>query len=132
MPVDEPQRHLICYDVADPKRLNRVHRFVSKRAVALQYSVFVAECRASDLETLLQSVETLIKRTEDDVRVYPLPRRAAFATMGRAALPDDVMYVDATAWNTAMNGDLRTRNLSETGIPGNRARKPKNGGKMRR
>lgn len=111
---DVPRRYLLCYDIADPKRLTRVHRFVSKRAAPLQYSVFIAEMTPFVLDRLLASVAALIKHMEDDVRVYPLPDRIRFATLGRSALPDGVIAVGIGAWNAALNGGLPLGDTSES------------------
>lgn len=111
---DQPRRYLVCYDIAHPRRLQRVHRLVSSRAVPLQYSVFLAEMSAAALDRFLAAVDTLIKRAEDDVRVYPLPDRAPFATLGPGALPNGVIAVGPGAWNAALNGDLRSPTSGET------------------
>ena len=34
-------RYLVTYDIADPKRLSRLFRFMKKQGVPLQYSVFL-------------------------------------------------------------------------------------------
>lgn len=111
---DTPCRYLVCYDIADPKRLTRVHRFVSKHAAPLQYSVFMAEMNASALDLLLACVAGLIKQVEDDVRIYPLPDSIQFATLGRSSLPDGVIAVGRGAWNAALNGELPLRDDSES------------------
>ena len=102
---DARRRYLVCYDIADPKRLNRVHRFVARRAAPLQYSVFLVEMTAGALDMFLASVDNLIKRAEDDVRVYSLPDRTSFTTMGRGTLPDGVIAAGAGTWNAALNGE---------------------------
>ena len=36
-------RWLVCYDISDKKRLGRVFRFLKKKGVPVQYSVFLVE-----------------------------------------------------------------------------------------
>ena len=69
--------YLICYDIAeDPKRLNRVARYLEKFACRVQYSVFVGSFFEHSLEGVLRDLERIIDPRKDDVRCYPLPERA--------------------------------------------------------
>lgn len=43
MSTGRPVLHLVCYDIRDPKRLLRVHRFLRSQGFPLQYSV--SPCR---------------------------------------------------------------------------------------
>ena len=64
---------LVCYDIADPGRLNTVHRIVSKSALMLQFSVYYLRASEDGLDNLLDSLVRSIKHKEDDIRVYPIP-----------------------------------------------------------
>lgn len=83
--------YLICYDIADPKRLSRVHRRLKKSGLPLQYSVFTVLLRKRQLLALLESLEELIDAGEDDIRCYPLPERLAVNLAGRQLFPEDVL-----------------------------------------
>jgi CRISPR-associated protein Cas2 len=85
--------HLIAYDIADPKRLNRIARFMTKHAIRVQYSVFVADLDRAELEELLHELEGLIDLRLDDVRAYPLPLSGEVALMGRQIFPEDIMLL---------------------------------------
>lgn len=85
--------YLIAYDIADPKRLNRVARFLTKHAVRVQYSVFVTDLKQTELEELLHDLEELIDLHLDDVRAYPLPASGEVALMGRQIFPKDIMLL---------------------------------------
>ncbi|HPE60793.1 MAG: CRISPR-associated endonuclease Cas2 [Thiothrix sp.] len=75
--------HLVCYDIRCPKRLARVHRFLKKRAVPLQYSVFLVRLNREQRGWLLQQLERLIDARADDVRVYPLPQKPDWCALGK-------------------------------------------------
>ncbi len=43
MPSAKPTTWLVCYDISDPRRLQRVHKTISRHGIPLQYSVFLIE-----------------------------------------------------------------------------------------
>lgn len=81
---------LVAYDIADEKRLVRLHRYIKKRAVPVQYSVFLMRATHPAMERMVSEMEELIERARDDVRVYLLPSRIDVETRGRQPLPDEV------------------------------------------
>ncbi len=94
--------YVVCYDIADPKRLNKVHRYLSRQGIALQYSVFLLFTHSVGLQRVLTSLRGRLDEREDDVRAYPLPARLDYVHRGRAlfpvgvdlrgmAIPDDLM-----------------------------------------
>lgn len=85
--------YLIAYDITEPRRLNRIARYLSKRAVRIQYSVFAAELSRAGLEDTVDGLRTLIDPRRDDVRIYPLPRSGQVALMGRQLFPDDILLL---------------------------------------
>lgn len=82
--------HLICYDIADPKRLGRVHRFLRKQALPVQYSVFIAYVAPRTLAGILAGINEFIEPREDDVRCYTLPSEVDIVEIGRHMLPEGV------------------------------------------
>ena len=78
---------LICYDIADPRRLRRVFRELQDMAWPLQKSVFLAEVTASDLEALLDRLEQRIDPGEDRLQVFFLREPERSPRLGLAALP---------------------------------------------
>lgn len=93
MPQNTPKLHLLAYDIADPVRLQRVHRAVRQIGLPLQYSVFLVPARAAELDALLRELHALIVDAEDDIRVYPLPARLEAERFGRQRLPDGLTLV---------------------------------------
>lgn len=81
---------LICYDIADPKRLGRLFRFLKKHATPLQYSVFLFTGSDRQLDRLMMQAALLIDAKADDLRAYPLPRLGFKARLGRALLPEGI------------------------------------------
>lgn len=84
------QTYLIAYDIADPKRLARVHRYLSRVALALQYSVFIARLTDRQRDKVITALSRLIDPGADDVRVYPVPVNPEWRWIGSRPLPEDV------------------------------------------
>ena len=83
--------YLIAYDIANPKRLSRVHRALKKQGLPVQYSVFTVVMKRKALSRLLTSINELIHPVRDDIRCYRLPERTEIKTLGRQFFPEDVM-----------------------------------------
>lgn len=64
--------YLIAYDIRQAKRLRRVHYFISKRATALQRSVFLITDNTAAINDISQGVLSLAKTEVDDIRLYPI------------------------------------------------------------
>lgn len=90
MADNAPRLHLICYDIADPRRLNRVHRCLTRHGIPLQYSVFLVYAHKTGLQAVLAELRALIDHRKDDVRAYPLPRKVDYQHLGRQLFPDGV------------------------------------------
>ena len=86
----ERRNWLVAYDIADPRRLARVHRFLKRRAIPVQYSVFVLHADTFTLKSVLDGIANLIAPVEDDVRAYHLPKRCEVAMLGNQSLPEGV------------------------------------------
>lgn len=65
--------YIVCYDIRDRRRLQRVHRSVVRAARRLQWSVYYFEGGRASLLQLIHEIEQLMSE-EDDLRVYPAPR----------------------------------------------------------
>jgi CRISPR-associated endonuclease Cas2 len=64
--------YLLAYDIREQRRLQRVHRYLSKQGIPMQKSVFFIFANTKALRDVIDGVEALIHRREDDVRVYPI------------------------------------------------------------
>jgi CRISPR-associated protein Cas2 len=83
MALNERRTWIIAYDIRDKRRLVRVHAYLRKRAVPLQYSVFVARATANAIRGVLEGLREIVDEGVDDVRIYQLPGRPSVATLGR-------------------------------------------------
>lgn len=93
MPANKRTLYLLAYDIADPKRLTKVHRTVREYGAPLQYSVFLIPANAAVIDELLALLKDIIKPSLDDIRVYPLPTRLDLVRYGRQWLPEGVQIV---------------------------------------
>lgn len=94
MPASNPTPWLICYDIADPKRLNQVFMRVRQFATPLQRSVFQAHATRRQIVRRLEQLRQVIRPDQDDVRAYPLLTAAPAAIYGRRPMPDGVYLID--------------------------------------
>ncbi len=88
MPLTTPRTWLIAYDIAEPRRLSRLHRYLVKHAVPVQNSVFYCEATSAQMGRLIKALARLVDSDFDDVRAYQLPERLDVFVMGRGSLPD--------------------------------------------
>lgn len=83
---------VIGYDIADPARLQRVHREMCRHATPLEYSVFLLVGGEADKVRCLTAIAALIAPAADDARCYPLPARGFQGRLGRACLPTGIVW----------------------------------------
>ncbi|GBD36828.1 CRISPR-associated endoribonuclease Cas2 [bacterium HR36] len=65
---------LVAYDIADPRRLQRVARFMERRALRCQKSVFLYQGDLQGVDRMLNEVVRLLNVQEDIVQVWQLAR----------------------------------------------------------
>lgn len=97
MALNTPRGWLITYDITNPKRLARLHRFLVKQATPVQYSVFHFEGSAAQMGRLMADIERRIDAASDDVRGYQLPEHLSIDTIGRGSLPSDILLLSPTS-----------------------------------
>lgn len=85
--------YLIAYDIADPRRLARVHRRLKHEAVPIQYSVFLTRATSARLDRILDVLTEEIDAGKDDVRIYLVPDRTEVIVFGRKPLPEGVLLL---------------------------------------
>ena len=80
------RRYLVCYDIADPKRLRRVARLLEGVGVRLQYSVFECPLDELNFERIKADLRKEINSEQDQVLFVSLGPEANDATLIITAL----------------------------------------------
>jgi CRISPR-associated protein Cas2 len=65
-------RYLVAYDIAHPRRLQRVAKILKDYGLRLQHSVFEIEVEETVLKELQRRLARVIVPTEDGVKYFPL------------------------------------------------------------
>ena len=70
------QDFLICYDIADEKRVGKIGKLVEKNAMRIQRSVyFYEQVSKEELTVLMEKVLTILDEEADDLRVYTIKNK---------------------------------------------------------
>jgi CRISPR-associated protein Cas2 len=91
MALNAPRSWLIAYDITDPRRLGRVHRYLKGEAVPIQYSVFATNTSANGIRRVRDALENKIDPRRDDVRIYLLPQSLDISHIGLSFLPEGLL-----------------------------------------
>lgn len=94
MALNETRTWLIAYDITCPRRLGRVHRYLKKVAVPVQYSIFMAEENEHGLQRIRTDLAKIINSKTDDVRFYPLPKNLEVHHYGLRPLPEGLQWLN--------------------------------------
>jgi len=78
---------LVCYDVAAPNRLAKVHKTIQAYALGGQKSFYECWLTPDDLRSLRESLAGLINPTEDRVHFFQLDPRIRPLFFGQAKRP---------------------------------------------
>ncbi len=81
--------YVVSYDICDPQRLQRVRKRVATDCLAAQKSVYLFKGDGKILVALLNDLMGIIKRREDDLRLYSL-RDAQHIWFASGAIPSIV------------------------------------------
>jgi CRISPR-associated protein Cas2 len=63
---------LVAYDIADPRRLRRVHRICRRYGNALQKSVFLCNLSSAELGQMQSAMSRVLHPAHDSVRYQPV------------------------------------------------------------
>lgn len=87
--------YLVCYDIADPKRLRKVATACEDYGLRKQYSVFLCRISATDLVRLRNRLYELIDLGADQVLFIPLCGKCVeqIEALGRPTDPPDAKDV---------------------------------------
>jgi len=70
--VADRTRHLLAYDIRDPRRLRRVHKVAKEFGYALQYSVFVCDLTTVELLALKTKLIAEANLSVDSIGFFDL------------------------------------------------------------
>lgn len=87
----QAQWHILAYDIKNPKRLQKVHRLVSKSCLPLQKSVYFVLANEQRMQKFMKKLEKYLNLKEDDVRTYPIESAQTVWLYGSSLNPDLVM-----------------------------------------
>lgn len=105
MALNEVRNWLVAYDIAQPRRLARVHRYLTQTGVPVQYSLFGLTASARQMEVVRDELAGLIDPGADDVRIYLLPRNPRVVSLGRPLLAEQALLLGAGALWTPPAGE---------------------------
>ena len=64
---------LICYDIADKKRVGKIGKLVERNALRIQRSVyFYEQVSKEELTFLIEKILILLDKETDDLRIYTI------------------------------------------------------------
>ncbi len=78
---------LVCYDIGNPKRLYRVHRYLLGYKVGGQKSLYECWLTPAELRQIRQTLEDLIDPTQDRAHIFQLDPRMKIEGLGLATHP---------------------------------------------
>lgn len=64
--------YMICYDISNPKRLQKTARTLENFGLRVQKSFFQCEMSAAKLDEVRRALLGIINLTEDSLFIYPL------------------------------------------------------------
>ncbi|MDR0776276.1 MAG: CRISPR-associated endonuclease Cas2 [Azonexus sp.] len=77
--------YLIAYDVRNPRRLSKIHRFLTGFKVGGQKSVFEIWATTAELRHIRAQLEAILTADEDRIHILALDPRMKPRCFGRAA-----------------------------------------------
>ncbi len=84
--------YLVAYDISCPRRLKRLHYRLRRESVAMQKSVFLVQRSQSGVVELLDELEGLMHRSEDDLRAYPVQDPGSIWLRGKGATDGNLLH----------------------------------------
>jgi CRISPR-associated protein Cas2 len=61
---------LVCYDISNDKRRNKIYNLLSSYGIPVQFSIFECELNDKTLISLKKSLFKLIDNNQDKIRIY--------------------------------------------------------------
>ena len=96
MPLNRRVPWLLCYDIANPGRLRKIHKLAVRFAIPLQYSVFLTCTTRSEMLNFVGQLESIIDPRYDDVRGYPLSTRIQPLVYGKPIFQEGILLLHSS------------------------------------
>ena len=80
--------YMVAYDIADPRRLKKVHGVLKKKGIAAQKSVFFVNGMEAWVDELLNELTSVMEPKADDLRAYPVIHPSKVWAFGPNPLSD--------------------------------------------
>lgn len=77
--------YLVCYDIASPKRLYKVHKCIKSYAIGGQKSFYECWMTSSERQSLQDDLFELVDESEDRVHFFQLDPRLEPLFFGKAS-----------------------------------------------
>ena len=88
---------IVAYDIAEPRRLNKVAKLIKDYGVRVQKSIFEVNVDDRRFDEMKARVEEVIEASEDGVKYFPLCEKCAGTVeiIGQGVFvdPDEEFYV---------------------------------------
>jgi len=84
--------YLVAYDISCPRRLKRLHYRLRREGVAMQKSVFLVQRSRQGIAELLDELEGLMRRSDDDLRAYPVEDPGSIWLSGKGATDGNLLH----------------------------------------
>ena len=84
--------YFVAYDIRNPKRLRKVHRFVVGFATGGQKSAFECFLTEAERAALVDGLRRRMNLASDRAHVIRLRRNCSVWTMGRGVPPEDPVF----------------------------------------
>lgn len=85
--------YLVTYDIADAKRLRKIHKLLRGYGEWLQYSIFQCQLSPMDRAELMAELDLLIHHNRDHVLLFDLGQvhsvKLKISSLGKPYLPPD-------------------------------------------
>ena len=99
-----PGWYLVAYDVTEPRRLQLVHRYLRRKALPVQRSVFFLHGTDLVVKDTLNELAQIIHVRRDDVRAYPIEHPSRVWLSGATVVDGPLLRPSAAGTRRARHG----------------------------
>jgi CRISPR-associated endonuclease Cas2 len=103
----------VAYDVTERRRLQRVHRYLRRKALPVQHSVFFLHGTDASVKATMNEVAEIIHIRRDDVRAYPIEHPSRVWLSGASVVDGPLLRLPAAGARPA-----RRREPTSVGVTG--------------